>query len=185
MIFGSSQAKIELNLEKKSFSPNETIRGEIRLITNKPIKAKELNILFAGVGILVLRSPIGKNILNSPKEPTLNLNNISLEVKGVGGGVSVGTVGRSEAVHPFFNKEKQLDGEKEYNGGCYKFELQIPNDVLTKSENWASNIPFANLSKQYHKNFVEWNEYTKWFIQARLKIAFGKDIKECIEIKIV
>lgn len=184
MIFGKQKAKLEINLGKRSFSQNESIEGEIRIITNNPIKAKRLNVLFAGVGILVRRNPIGKNITNSKKEPNLNLQKIPLKEKGVGGGLSIGTAGRSEAVHPFINKEIELEGEKEYSSGFYKFKLQIPDDVLTKSKNWSSNIPFANLSNQYQKKFVEWNEYAKWFIEARLNISLGKDIKERVEINI-
>jgi len=54
-LFGS-KGSIELQLEKTIFKPGEEITGKLILKTNKPIKARELRILFYGLKTMQVRT---------------------------------------------------------------------------------------------------------------------------------
>jgi len=68
----------------------------------------------------------------------------------------------------------------------YPFEYKIPQNILLEAENWKDKIPTAKIideivSEEVYKE-TEWSN--RWYLEARLKISHGKDIKNKIEIKI-
>lgn len=48
MVLGIGEGKVEIVLEKQSFSAGETIKGKVRITLNQVKKAKELRIKFYG-----------------------------------------------------------------------------------------------------------------------------------------
>lgn len=101
MVFGFGEGKINISLEKYSFSPGETIRGKLVLSLNKPKQARSLRLVFRGIE------------------------------KMHSGGISVGSGGlrhsSKNTERPVYNFELKLDGEHEYSGTQeYSFEIAVP-----------------------------------------------------------
>jgi hypothetical protein len=98
------KGKIELILEKHSYSAGETIKGDIHLKLKKPIKARKIEI----------------RLLGQEKITTRHVSS--------GGGYHTRT-----HTYTICDVKIPLDGEKEYMKEDYNFELPIPPDVLNVS----------------------------------------------------
>ena len=154
MLFGKSNEKIELKLEKKIFSPGEILRGRIVLKLKKSTKAKGLIVTFIGQAI-------------SEKQ------NIGVKM--------------DKGKFDFLKEEIKVDGKKEYDIDIYPFEIKIPENVLLKAKNWKDQIPALKLTKDLLDSDIikpNWHEEYKWYIEARLDIPMGRDVKERVEINV-
>ncbi|MCD6237615.1 MAG: hypothetical protein J7K13_06675 [Thermoplasmata archaeon] len=159
----SEKEKIKIELEKDTFSPGENIRGRIILKLDKPLQAKGLILTFVGQKY---RKGLASYFLGRWR---------IYHIKSLGWGF-----------YNFFKEELQIDTEKEYYGMIYPFEYKIPQNILLEAENWKDKIPTAKIideivSEEVYKE-TEWSN--RWYLEARLKISHGKDIKNKIEIKI-
>jgi len=160
----SEKEKIKIELEKDTFSPGENIRGKIILKLNKPIQAKGLILTFVGQKY---RKGMASYFLGKKR-----IYHIS-------------SLGRN--TYNFFKEELQIDAEKEYYRTVYSFEYKIPGDILLEAENWKDKIPTLKIVEGITSEKVreETRRSNRWYLEARLKIPHGKDIKNKIEIKIV
>ena len=104
MAFGfGSKGDIEIKLDKVNYTYGETIKGKVILKVDKPVKAKELRLVFKG-----------------EKE----------ERRKVMAGKQVRTKIEKTVIHNF---KLVLDGEKEYSGNKeYPFEITIPEKQKNK-----------------------------------------------------
>jgi len=89
-----------------------------------------------------------------------------------GGGLAGGE--RKEEKERFYNFKVSLDGEKEYDkGGDYPFEIKIPADILST----RGQLPIAQV-------VVGAGVATKWYLEAKLDVPRGIDIRRETHITI-
>lgn len=137
-MFGFGQGKIEITLEKHNFKPGETIKGTISLKLKKPVQARQLKVVFAG---LMTQTKTGFGLGQS--------------------GASYSSKQRSQYVHRF---EMKLDGEKEYAGeSSYPFEIAIPADIMQKSPEGALGTAIKAVQL-----LGGVSSRVKWFVESSL-----------------
>ncbi len=154
-MFGFGKGKIELILEKYNFRPGETIKGKVSIKMNKPTKAKELRVEFAGI----------KNI---------STNNISF-----GKGINTSKKTKTEFIHDF---KMPLDGEKEYTQGEYSFEITIPAGILGAGGSLPEGAAGTAIKTL---QFLGGNSTRiQWFVQATLDIEKSLDLNKKVQINI-
>jgi hypothetical protein len=151
-MFGFGKGKIELKLEKLNYHPGETIKGTLSLELKEPVQARELRVIFAGL-------------------KRTSRTNVSF-----GQGASVSSRSRSDFVHRF---KMQVDGEKEYLGGSYPFEIAIPSDLLQKGPD--SGLQTAMKAIQFLGGV---SSSVQWFVEASLDIPGGMDVSKKVQINL-
>ncbi len=130
MGIGFWKGKIEMKLERFSFHPGETIKGEISYKLKKPTKAREITIRLIG------------------EERQTNRR-----VRSEGG---VQTETRKVK---FFDLKIPLDGEKEYSEGQYDFKVPIPKglyDPGKRPEGMIGDILGALETMSGSRRDLEW-----------------------------
>jgi len=149
--------QIEIELEKNSFSPGETIRGRIILKLNKPVHGKELLIIFTGQKINRGLSPTGQ-LFREVHTCFKKRVQIDSEKEYYDGNMYVFEVEIPEDI-----LEKAKNSEENL------FPLGISKRIIKEYESIGR---------------AEWHEEIKWYIEARLKKQWGKTIKKRIKIDI-
>lgn len=76
MVFGFLKGKIELSLDKRTFSPGEKIRGSVSLKLKKPVHASKIAVRFRGVKKST--SGVGK----SRRTTSTTIHDYTLELDG-------------------------------------------------------------------------------------------------------
>ncbi|MCX8189868.1 MAG: hypothetical protein N3F05_01415 [Candidatus Diapherotrites archaeon] len=148
-MLGFGKGKIDLQLEKFNYRPGETIRGKIVLALNKPVKARRLKVRFFGV--------------REGRKTVV-----------IGGGRSADY--SNDIVYSF---EMNLDGEKEYTGGEYDFEIIVPQDLLTKVD--LSGTGALGALMQFVMLMAP---RPKWYVEAALDVPMGLDVSKRVQINI-
>ena len=151
-MFGFGKGKIDLKLDKLNYRPGETIKGTLTLDLKEPVKARELRVVFAGL-----------------KKTTRS--NVSFSQ-----GASMSSRSRSDFVHHF---KMALDGEKEYIGGKYPFEIAIPSDLLSKGP--ETGLETAMKAIQFLGGM---SSRVSWFVEASLDIPGGMDINKKVQVNL-
>ncbi|MDD4250754.1 MAG: hypothetical protein PHX27_01015 [Candidatus ainarchaeum sp.] len=170
MVFGLfEKGKIELNLNKFNFTQGEVIEGNLKMKLKKPANAK-------GIFLTIFAEQTTQNA---------NIGGIGVfgmqPISGRKTSTSIGGIGTSKTTTRAFEFTQQIDGEKEYGiqEYNYDFKINVPNqNTQSKMEGPMSGI--ANTLKM----FTIGNQYTKWFIEAKLDIPKGIDVGKKIQINI-
>ncbi|OYT54574.1 MAG: hypothetical protein B6U72_02105 [Candidatus Altiarchaeales archaeon ex4484_2] len=91
---------------------------------------------------------------------------------------SGGRSSHKEIIHRF---EMPLDGEKEYNGGEYPFEIKIPGNVLQ-----TDLVPEGAVGEAVKAlNFLSGaSTRINWYIQASLDVPRGFDVTKKVQITV-
>jgi sporulation-control protein spo0M len=162
MIFGFGAGKIEIILEKFSFSPGEIIKGKVSFDLKKPTLAKKLKITLAGVRITTqqVRRPD-----NTPYTKT-----------------------RENFIHHF---EMPLDGEREYSRGEYPFEIKVPDNISDASLQKEAQggilgavLKTAEILSGMPSAIPSATSRVEWYLEASLEIPKAFDVKKKIEITV-
>ncbi len=151
MVFGLGKGNIEISLEKYNFSPQDTIKGKVSLKLKKPVNAKQLRLVFVGEKITSSRRSTGSGSQKST---------------------------RRDYIHRF---EMPLDGEKEYSGGEYPFEIKIPGDVL---QNGPEPEGALGEAVKVMKFLGGQSTRIDWYLKASLDVPMGLDVTEKIQINV-
>jgi len=150
-MFGFGKGKIEIQVPKFNFSPGETIDGNVILTLDKPMKAKGVTI----------------ELIGTKKSSSLNMS------KGR----------HSSSKTTIFNFKQPLDGEKEYSASelKYKFQIKIPNDVLTQQ---AFGADIAGTLIKSAQILTGTSSRINWYLIARLDIPWKIDVSKKLQINI-
>jgi len=148
------KGRIEVAIPKTHFTPGDTISGKVSLTLKKPVKAKEMCISLIG-------------------EQTTTR----------GGGLAGGE--RKEEKERFYNFKVSLDGEKEYDkGGDYPFEIKIPADILSTRGQLPQPGGGVGQAMKIAQVVVGAGVATKWYLEAKLDVPRGIDIRRETHITI-
>jgi hypothetical protein len=155
-LFGFGKGKIEIQLDKYNFKPGETIKGKLVLKLKKPVNAKQLRVAFVGE-MSRTQSRIGIGAANNPVYSR-----------------------RSEKEY-IYKFEMPLDGEKEYTGGEYSFEILIPSNILDQGKLPDGTIGTALKAVQFLSGV---SSRVNWYVKASLDVPKGLDVKGKAQINI-
>lgn len=148
------KGKIEVSIPRTSYAPGDTISGKVALAVKKPVKAKEVSISLVG-------------------EQTVTR----------GGGLAGGE--RKQEKERFYDFKVSLDGEKEYDkGGEYPFEIKIPPDILSARGQLPQPGGAVGQAFKIAQAVAGAGVSTKWYLQAKLDVPRGIDIKKEAHITI-
>ncbi len=158
-LFGGKR-RIELKLDKLNYAPGEIIKGIVILDIDKPVKAKKLVVTFYGYRERKTAAYVGFNSSDRRRAEY-----------------------ERQIVYTY---ELPLDGEKEYCGHAeYAFEIGIPADLKNQLNMQLGNDLFGTMAKA--AMFMSGTFYTpiKWFVEAKLDVPFGIDVRKTMQISIV
>ena len=158
MIFGLGAGKIDIILEKFSFSPGETIKGKVSFELKKPTLAKKLRVTLDGIKISTY--PVQR-----PNRPS-------------------STETRRNFIHHF---ELPLDGEKEYSKGEHPFEIKIPDNIGVSSlpKEATSGVLGALLKTvETLSRMSPTSSIIEWYLEAALELSGAFDVKKKVEISV-
>ena len=156
MVFGIGEGKVDIVLEKLNYSPGETIKGTVKLQLNSPKKAKELRVRFWGErNVRTTSRTFDSASHKSVERPTT----------------------RKDIVYEF---KLTLDGEKEYTGGEYQFEIAVPKiPEPPKLEGTAAMLVGIAESLGAAPSPV------RWYMNAILDLPMSFDINKTVQINVV
>ncbi len=155
---------IEIKLEKYSYTPGETIKGNVELKLKKPMKARKLTVALNGIriirssGIAVVGYPISRSSSRTSNDTILTI----------------------------YNFEIPLDGDNTYFSELYQFEIKIPPDILQSAQQMPQTPPGEGLLVDLVKTaqaMSQANSRVEWYVEARLDIPLNIDV--CSSQKIV
>jgi hypothetical protein len=155
MVFGLfEKGKIEIVLNKVNFTPGEVIEGTVKMQLNKPVKAR-------GVFVTLFSGVTSQNI-NTFSKP--------------------GTIKSSSSTKRGFEFTQPLDMEKEYPTQPveYNFKINIPANNGNIAQ---GNDPMSGVINTV-KLFTMGNQYTKWFVEAKLDVPGGFDLNKKVQINL-
>jgi hypothetical protein len=158
MLFGLGAGKINISLEKISFSPGETIKGKVSFELKKATLAKKLRVTLAGIKITTY--PVQR-----PNKPP------STETK-------------RNFLHYF---ELLLDGEKEYSKGEYPFEIKIPDNIGVSSlPKQAGGGVLGTILKtaEILSKMSPTSSRIEWYLEAALELSGAFDVKKKVDITV-
>lgn len=142
MIFG--KGRIEIFLDKYNYLLGETISGRMTLKLKKPVRARGLKVALIG------------------EQKTTQ----SSGFVGVAAGKGYRSSTESQRIYNF---EIPLDGEKEYVGGDYTFQIKIPE-----------NLPQPMLPPGTVGTVLQMvtgtSQRINWYVRAYLDIPMGLDV---------
>jgi hypothetical protein len=156
MAFEFLRGKIDIVLEKFSFSPGETIKGKVLIDLKKPTRARQLKIGFYGLRI------IKERITDARGNPMIRT--------------------RREFIHKF---EMPLDGEKEYQKGEYQFEIKIPQDIKVEKKPKEGILGTIFKAAEVLSQASGMTSRTEWYLETVLEIPMAFDMKKRASINIV
>lgn len=150
MVFG--KGRIELYLDKYNYFLGETISGRMTLKLKKPTHARGLKVA-----------------LISEQKTTQH---------GGLGAVSTGSGYHSSTeTRRIYNFEIPLDGEKEYVGGDYTFQIKIPENLLQPM------LPPGNVGTVLQM-VTGTSQRINWYVRAYLDIPMGLDVSGKVHVVI-
>jgi len=168
MVFGFGEGKIEIFLDKTSFSFGENIHGKIKLGLKKEKQARKLKLVLQGTEERTQFGPTGFGGVAMGKGIRTSRT-------------SIGPVSRTKQSVVIFANETIIDGEKLYPIGEkeYEFTIQAPKEsaVPKMPEGTLGNIVGAMQTLSGASRRI------KWEIKASLDVP-GKDISKGIQISI-
>jgi len=162
-LFGSS--KIVLNLEKTNYSPEENIKGSIKLALKKPIKGRGLEVALIGAEIRTHKSHNHNHFHRDDHHFGHHFDNDETYT----------------TAQPFFLSKITLDGEKEYFSEEYEFEIKIPPDVHKDEPKYEGNL--GKLMK-FSQRMGGRPSYIEWYVKAQLDVPLKIDLRAEEKIKL-
>ncbi len=116
------------------------------------------------------------------KKP-VHANGVFVKLYGIENVKQHGHGNTSSRSNYVFNFEQPLDGEKDYTGGEYPFEIKIPADVQQKGAGLPEGVEAAAkiagaLMGHYSSRKID------WYIDARLDVPGGRDISKKLKVNI-
>lgn len=162
------KGKMELQLEKLSFSFGDTIKGKVKMQLKKPVKARGVNVsLYA-----IQRTTRGTG-------PGITFGSGMSFGSGSGFGNSRGS--RTEELR-IFDFKLPLDGEKEYGIQPYEydFEIKIPlmNQAAVPPQGIIGDVAKVMSLLSSRASVVS------WYIDASLDIPMGFDVSKKVQLNI-
>jgi hypothetical protein len=165
MVFGIGEGKVDIILDKTSYSLGDVINGKVVLTLNSPKKAREFRLRFWG-------------------ERTARRNFTTHDAHGVASTRS------SMTNETIYEMKITLDGEKEYSGGEYPFQVKIPgvegkqpNDLVGGNAEGVKNVLGAVLNVA--EEFGAVPAPARWYVQASLDLPISFDISKKVQINVV
>jgi uncharacterized protein (DUF2384 family) len=164
MVFGIGEGKIDIILDRTSYSLGDTINGKAVLTLNSPKKAKELRLRFW-------------------EERTVRRNVTSHGAQGT----STRSANANEMI---YEMKLTLEGEKEYTGGEYQFQVKIPglqekqpNDLVGGNAEGVKTAieTVANIAQEFGVAPAP----VRWYIQVSLDLPMSLDINKKVQINVV
>jgi hypothetical protein len=166
MVFGIGEGKTDIILDKTSYSLGDTINGKVVLTLNSPKKAKELRLRFWGE----------RNVREMISEYDSKSHTFVKRPKNHTGVV--------------YEMKLTLDGEEEYSGGEYQFQVKIPglqgkqpNDLVGGNAEGVKTAieAVANIAQEF--GMVP--SPVRWYAQASLDLPMSLDINKKVQINVV
>ncbi len=170
------RGEIDIDLDKKSYIPGETIKGKLFLKTKKAVKAQALAVFFgAEKNITRDNNPYGRVRFNT-----------------------------TTTTYDIFKNKKVIGSQKVYYKDEYfPFEINIPKNTLERVDNWGENGEYlyglnkdnsseramavqrgaSQLFGQYVK-MRRIKEDVNYFVEAQLYINKKLDIKGKVKIEL-
>jgi len=146
--------KLEIKLEKKEYSPGETIKGIVELEVKKPLKGNLLEVALIGA---VIKTNTGHSYHSFDDHHSSFDDDNSFETAS-----------------PFYFSKKVLDEEKEYTSYKYEFELKIPEKVHEEEPSFDGTLgKLMDFSRKLggHPPKIE------WYVKAQLEIPRKIDLR--------
>ena len=84
---------------------------------------------------------------------------------------------KRDFIHRF---ELSVDGEKEYSGGEYPFEIQIPANVLQNTPEPEGTLGMVLKTAQFRGASTR----IDWYLEASLDIPMRFDVKKKVQINV-
>lgn len=153
------KGKIKVALDRSHFEPGDLIKGRITIDLKKPVQARGISI-----------SMIGQERSTSTSV-------------GMGKGVS-----SSSSQRKIYDFKQELDGEKEYlSGQEYDFEIKIPDDILNLTPQMPELPGVAGDALKLVETAATLTGRSrrvriKWYLQAKLDVPGGTDIRKKTDI---
>ncbi len=144
------KGKIEMVLSKYNYMPGDSITGSLNLL----MKKKKKPVRARGLPVAL----VGRETVRTTKPDGK----------------------RESTTHEIFDIKIPLDGEKEYTGGAYEFDIRIPETILEgtvagKAIKAVKVIRFLAVGEQ---------RKTRWYVVANLDIPRSLDIHKEAQITI-
>ncbi|MEW6069680.1 MAG: hypothetical protein AB1485_03605 [Candidatus Thermoplasmatota archaeon] len=148
MLFG--KGKIEVYLDKYNYFLGETISGKLYLRLKKAVRARGLKVALIGEQ----KTTTGTGVL----------------------GIATGSGYRRETEKQrIYNFEIPLDGEKEYVGGEYTFQIKIPETLPQPM------LPQGTVGTVL-KILTGTSQEIDWYVRAYLDVPFGLDVSGKVQV---
>jgi len=91
--------------------------------------------------------------------------------------------GKSSSTRTVFEFQQPLEqGEKEYSGGDYDFELVIPGGSSGPQLPQEAQMAVAALNMIANTGFR--TSFVKWYVEAKLDIQGGRDVAKQVQINV-
>lgn len=165
------KGKINIAIQKTHYAPGDVISGNVSLTLKKPVRAREASISLIGEEIT---TGGGGNV-------------------GWGGGRTSSGVGMmggragSTQIERIYDFKQPLDGDKEYSGGEYRFEIKIPADILGEGRQMPEGKlgQVLNVAQTVARvTGTVARRRLQWYLLAKLDIPRGVDISRKVDITI-
>jgi hypothetical protein len=157
-----SKGTMELQMDRLSFKPGESIEGTVRIKLKKPKQGKELSVTF-----------IGKK-----EEKFVTTSGVMSAQKGAGSQTKYSTI------HKF---KVPVAGEQEYSDGEFFFSIPIPADILDAHEGPRMSEDAQTgvaVLKAVAGGTTQTGSKLKWKIKAELDLP-GLDMKKSQDIVVM
>lgn len=149
MIFG--KGRIEIFLDKYNYFLGEMISGRLSLKLKKPVRARALKVALIG------------------QQKTTQRGGLTT--------IGSGTYRSSTETRPIYNFEIPLDGEKEYTGGEYTFQIKIPETLPQPMLPPGTVGTILTL-------ITGTSQTIDWYVRAYLDVPMGLDVSGKVQVVI-
>ena len=146
------KGKIEMSLEKYGYQPGESVTGSIDLKLKKTVHARGLSVAFRG-DLITTRTRRDRD----------------------------GHMRHERHTTRIYNQKIPLDGEKDYKGGNYDFEIKIPDNILDMESKPDGMLGDALEAMKFMSGR---HDRIQWYIVAKLDVPMGLDVSKKQDITI-
>jgi sporulation-control protein spo0M len=155
------RGKIDISIQKTSYTPGDTISGSVNLTLKNPVKAREMTLSLIGEYMTIVTDRvIGPVPAVRPKGGLLLTRGRMLQSDEIRKVEPIHHYKKSTKNVQIYGFKEQLDGEIEYSQSKeYRFGIKITTDMPTSS-------------------------VVNWYLLAKLDIPHGRDITKKVRIKI-
>ena len=164
MVFGLfEKGKMEIQLEKLSFSFGDTIKGKVTMKLNKPIKARGMNVSLYAI------------------EKTSNMGTSMSLGSGISFRAGSRTAPRTQEVR-IFDFKLPFDSEKEYGTQPYEYNFEIKIPMMNQRAATPQGI--VGDAVRIMSLLSSRSSVVSWWLDANLDIAMGFDVSKKVQLNI-